>query len=358
MIKEESFSKEWILSFRSKPEYSKAHPELMEKMIYALYLVELLKYNGLNFIFKGGTCLTIMFPELRRFSIDVDIVTEQDKADIEEVLSKIIKESRFSKFELDEKRSFKNDFPKAHYYIYFKSFYDGSEKSILLDVLFDKNPYKIINSIPIENDFLCRDNTPVQVSVPSCNDIAADKLTAFAPSTIGIPYGIGKELQIIKQLFDVGFLYNSIDDLTILNETFIKISESQCCYRNINFSIEDILSDTINTAFILAMQNRNRNEAKRKYNELVAGIGSFNSFLPNARFNIYDAIEYSSKAALLAAKLKSANYEPLPIMEYASYKHSDFPIPIGIYQPVSKMIKAFPNLSHFYWYHIAEILHN
>jgi hypothetical protein len=38
--------------------------------------------------------------------------------------------------------------------------------------------------------------------------IAGDKLTAFAPTTTGIHYGQDKALEIIKQLFDVGILFD------------------------------------------------------------------------------------------------------------------------------------------------------
>ena len=48
MIEEKSFSKEWILGLRGKEGFEKAHPEIMEKMIYALYLAEKLADSNLN----------------------------------------------------------------------------------------------------------------------------------------------------------------------------------------------------------------------------------------------------------------------------------------------------------------------
>lgn len=46
--------------------------------------------EGLNFIFKGGTSLVLLLDEIKRFSVDVDIITEEDKEIVETVLNKII----------------------------------------------------------------------------------------------------------------------------------------------------------------------------------------------------------------------------------------------------------------------------
>ncbi len=57
MIDIKSLSAEWIAEKRNK--YSK-DPNLMESMIYALYLLEQLQLTGLDFIFKGGTSLILL----------------------------------------------------------------------------------------------------------------------------------------------------------------------------------------------------------------------------------------------------------------------------------------------------------
>ena len=41
--------------------------------------------------------------------------------------------------------------------------------------------------------------------------ILGDKLTAFAPYTIGIPFGVDKELEIIKQLNDIACLFDELE---------------------------------------------------------------------------------------------------------------------------------------------------
>ncbi len=59
MIDLKSLSVEWIVE--KKLQYVK-DPNLIESMIYALYLLEQLKLSGLHFIFKGGTSkIAILF---------------------------------------------------------------------------------------------------------------------------------------------------------------------------------------------------------------------------------------------------------------------------------------------------------
>lgn len=53
-------------------------------------MVECLVNEGLNFIFKGGTSLVLLLDEIKRFSVDVDIITEENKEKVETVLNKII----------------------------------------------------------------------------------------------------------------------------------------------------------------------------------------------------------------------------------------------------------------------------
>ena len=59
-----------------KKENSSTDIRLLEKTIGTLYLVENLANEGLEFIFKGGTSLILLLNEIKKFSVDVDIITE------------------------------------------------------------------------------------------------------------------------------------------------------------------------------------------------------------------------------------------------------------------------------------------
>ena len=79
----------------------------------------------------------------------------------------------------------------------------GAEFYILLDAVFTENIYEAVVQKEIKNELLIVENEPIVVTVPSADCILGDKLTAFAPHTTGIPFGIDKELEIMKQMYDV-----------------------------------------------------------------------------------------------------------------------------------------------------------
>jgi len=81
MIKEKCFTEKWLDSFKKQAAHRRIDKIILEKMIYALHLLEQLKINGLDFTFKGGTSLVLLLEEENRFSIDTDIIckTEREK---------------------------------------------------------------------------------------------------------------------------------------------------------------------------------------------------------------------------------------------------------------------------------------
>ena len=66
MISRTCFERKWITNKHRK---TNADPILIEKAIYALELLGNLVENGINLIFKGGTGLMLLIPELKRLSI-------------------------------------------------------------------------------------------------------------------------------------------------------------------------------------------------------------------------------------------------------------------------------------------------
>ena len=171
----------------------------MEKVIYALSLVEQLAKTDLSFTFKGGTSLLLILPEPRRFSIDVDIVTTESRGKIEEVLTTICTQGVFSKFELDEFRSYKPGIPKAHYLLTFFSQWGKKERVLLLDVLYEEHSYPALLNVPIESEWIQTDKNKITVQVPTTDSITGDKLTAFAPHTVGIRYRLNMKMVVLPK---------------------------------------------------------------------------------------------------------------------------------------------------------------
>jgi hypothetical protein len=229
MIKVESLSAEWIIE---KKEIFHKDPTIMEGMIHALYLLERLKLTGLDFIFKGGTSLILLIDPPKRFSVDLDIILNPsiNKENLEGYLSKIVASNAFTKMELDEKRSYQKGIPKAHYKFFYNSNFasrdkegkvvSNPQKEILLDIVFTGNPFPLLVNRPIQTEWLLMEGKPLEVIIPDINSITGDKLTAFAPNTTGVPYGIEKEKEIMKQLYDIGCLFDLLTDIELVKRSF------------------------------------------------------------------------------------------------------------------------------------------
>lgn len=306
MISTDSFNKEWILSCKRKIKGS--DPSIIEKMIWAYYLVEILSQSKLKFLFKGGTALALVFERLRRFSVDIDILINESRDNLEYSLNYIVENSSFIRYELDEKRSYKMKIPKAHYKFFYNSVINGIENTVFLDVLFDDfSSTDVINS-QIQSDLLITEEPVSEIIAPSVDLFMADKLTAFAPNTIGIRFETMKEMEIIKQIFDLNLIFDNIIDLQIVLNNYKIISEKQIYYRSLDIKINDTLQDTIDTALIIAFGRINvfrNNGDKEKYEEIKLGLQHFKQFSAEGNFTVDDVVLSSAKIAYLAHILLS-----------------------------------------------------
>lgn len=305
MILATSYSKEWIYSIRSKKGYEKIDAGLAEKMIHALALVEALSASGLDFVFKGGTALILLMDAPGRFSIDIDIITTATQETIETALKTLCTGTPFRGYTLNEKRSYQPGIPKAHYELQYVSSITGKDAHILLDILFDEHSYPTLVERTVTTEWLQTDEKPILVRIPTHESITGDKLTAFAPNTTGIRYRKGKELEIVKQLFDLGGLYPKVTEMAIVRESFDKTVAKEIAYRGNACSREDVLDDIIQTGLLIARRERNKEEPHAaNFAEIRLGLLQFRAYQMAAPFRIDEAILASAKAALMAAKIK------------------------------------------------------
>lgn len=188
MIKAHCFTKEWINGFKQQKDLKRINPPILEKMIHALSLLQHLKAHGLDFTFKGGTSLVLLLAKSRRFSVDIDIITTHNREEIETILDKVVANSHFNKWDLQDRRSYKEGVPKAHYEFDYESSLNQSAHFVLLDILFEQTVYPRLLSAPIQSEWIESEKV-LEVAVPSIESILGDKLTAFAPNTVGILYG-------------------------------------------------------------------------------------------------------------------------------------------------------------------------
>lgn len=326
----------------------------MEKVIYALSLVEQLAQTDLSFVFKGGTSLLLLLPEPKRFSIDVDIVTTESRVRVESTLTAICARGPFTAFSLDEKRSYKPGIPKAHYEITFFSQWDNKEKIILLDILYEDHGYPALMQAPIRNEWIQTDGTEIKVSIPSVGSITGDKLTAFAPNTIGVRYGKKKEMEILKQLFDLGILFDRLNDLTHLRHSFDVTSQKEIAYRPDEKITKDaVLNDIIDTGLMIASQGKFYNP-HGNYQEIASGLTQIKSYIYNGAFRNDEAVLASAKASYMAAMLLS-NYEG----EIMRWQTNDDIAKYGLkpidYQFLNKR-RNIPGGVLFYWYQALRLM--
>jgi hypothetical protein len=359
MILSSSYSPDWIKEKRDV--YPKSDPTIMEKVIYALSLVEQLQLANLSFTFKGGTSLLLILPEPKRFSIDVDIVTTESREKLEAVLKVICSNGIFTKFELDELRSYKPGIPKAHYVITFFSQFDKKEKAILLDVLFEEHGYPVLVNTPIKNEWIQTDDNLITVPVPSADSILGDKLTAFAPNTTGIRFAhrypdgriVEKQMEAMKQLFDIGILYNQIGNLKHFRESFEATVKKEIAYRGKNMEVSTVLHDIVNTSLMIASMGKFF-DPKGDFKHIHTGLTQLKSFIYGGAFRIDEAVLASAKAAYLAAAFLASYNGDIPRWQEGN-NVTDYTINSTDYNFLNKR-KNVPGGALFYWHHTLKLL--
>jgi predicted nucleotidyltransferase component of viral defense system len=363
MIKDKCFTEEWLKLFKKQKDHTRIDKIILEKMIFALHLLERLKANNLNFVFKGGTSLLFLLNEGNRFSIDIDIICKTDRKDLEGILNTVIETSRFTEWKLEEHRSYLPGAPKAHYKFFFDTNQQGSG-TILLDVLIENSIYPELIERPIITKWIETD-TETMVTLPSVDAITGDKLTAFAPNTIGIPYFKGKDkqpfsMEICKQLFDLSKLFERIDSVEMVAKSFMAFAEKEINYRkNSNpdndLTSEKVLRDTIDTCLIIAKRGSGSDDEKQNFTELQRGIKAFDfGFLMSGNFRIDDAVTAAARIAYLASKILLKDMSPIAYFKGHNIKEWCIEDPEWNFL---NRLKKQPNKSSFYyWYLTVELL--
>ncbi len=348
MIEEVTYHPDWIYDVKSRLG-KKYDPKLIEKVIYALMFLEQLKINGLGFIFKGGTAILLATKEPKRFSIDIDIITEQTQSEIESILDIISKETIFTHWQDDNNRKHNPDAPIGHFKMYYKSNVDGSVEPILLDILYTPNPYPELMEVPIAHDWIQTSGKIITVKMPTFDAILGDKLTAFAPKTTGILYTKGRPVEIIKQLFDVAFLMDNISDLNMVRNSYAQVVKEEIAFRKLKLSSDQVLEDTQEACYILST----RDVKSEEFKHLQVGVSNFTNFTLT-KFNIEEAITAAAKVAYLSEIIKSS--------EKTSIERFDNPLEVKDwliedlqFNKLNKLKKSNPE-AFFYWYRAILII--
>jgi hypothetical protein len=342
MISNETHTSNWILNLKRKLG-KRSDAKLIEKVIWALTLLEQLQINGLNFTFKGGTALVLATEKPKRFSIDIDIITEHSEKEITAVLQKIVDDKIFLSWENDNNRKHTPDAPIGHFKAFYKSVIDDNIEPILLDLLYTPNPYPETQEVPIKHPWLITSGDEVTITMPTFDAILGDKLTAFAPKTTGILYSKNRPVEIIKQLYDIAFLFDNITNLEVVRSSYNKVVKEEIGFRKLDLTANEVLEDTWQACYTLA----ERNIESEEFNHLQLGIRNFTNFTID-RFNIDEAITAAAKVAYLTKLLQAE--EEIKIQRFKNpLEIKDWLIEHPQYNKINKLKKNNPE-AFYYWY--------
>jgi Nucleotidyl transferase AbiEii toxin, Type IV TA system len=296
-------------------------PQILEKSLHALTLLGHLQEAGLPLTFRGGTSLLLHLPEIHRLSIDIDIVCPVEGADLERILAEVSAKSPFTGWEeslrdgtrLPKRRHFKFFYPSA------LGIQEYAPPNVMLDVVAESEVVHVLESKPITTGFLTAERE-VKVQLPTLESLLADKLTAFAPTTTGVPLRKtdgtpGDVVQVVKQLFDVGMLFGSAANGAEVVETYKRAQAIESGYRETRPTFELTLDDTI-AACLAAMPFKAKVRAKfDDYPLLKKGYTGMRGHLTRP-FSEEDFRRFAAQTATVAAHIKTGTPLDFATLQY------------------------------------------
>jgi len=232
------FEKENII--RNKFDASEA---LAEQAVHCLALVAQLVDAGLSFQFKGGNSLLLVLDKPLRFSIDVDIATNESRERIEACLDDIVhRHGLFLKWTRRQHKT-KPWLPLASYFCFYRShFVNENDAFVMLDAQLTRSPYATTFTAVRCGRLFASDS---KVEIPLASSIIGDKLLTLGPETLGIPFGKGKDAQRLKHVFDVSLLLRTEAPLNEIKKSFFACLEHENKLQEKAIPVVCVLADTL-----------------------------------------------------------------------------------------------------------------
>lgn len=310
MFSEEVLEPGWINNRRRA--LGNCGADVLETTIHAFILLGRLAETGIPFVFKGGTSLLLHVEPTRRLSRDIDIVCSLGSEELDPVLAEIGSQAPFTGFKEDvrDPGALPN---RRHFKFSYRSRVSTSTWAthVLLDVVVESaNPHTLVRK-PIATSFLVPERE-VRVTVPTVESLLGDKLTAFAPHTIGVPLyrpsgALGDVMQVAKQLFDVAALFDAAGSFDAIASTYDANQQLESGYRGGTHSRAAALKDTWNACLSVIATTAKKAIADRYPDgaHLHTGLSNMSTHLtmpaysrgPQARQSL------AAKCALLVAHL-------------------------------------------------------
>lgn len=309
MIAEICFTVDWLEGKRK--ELRGVDPALLERALHAFALLGHLAESDLTFVFKGGTSLLLHVPVIRRLSIDIDILCSAPAADLDRVVAEVAQVPPFIGYEEDE-RGVRGLPERRHFKFFYTPLVRGGNPSpfVILDVVEESHiPHEVVVKSITPNILEIRREIPV--TVPTIESLLADKLTAFAPRTTGVPFTPANgqpadTMQIVKQLFDVGELFNLAEDLPAIRRVYQRVFDLENSYRGNGMSVAVALDDTLQSSLCLSLHRLKGVGDSAEALMLEDGARKLRSHLVNHNFNLDSSKLAAAKAALAVRSIANA----------------------------------------------------
>jgi len=158
-------------------------------------------------------------------------------------------------------------------------------------------------------------------------------------------------MEIMKQLYDIGNLFDVANNLEIIKATFSTFAETELTYRAIDgLTANDVLEDIYQTSLNIVTRGA---DGKGDFEQLQLGIRRIAGFIFSESFHIEKAIITASKTAYISILIK----EDADVIEKFDNPKSlkDWQIGEPLNNKLNKLKKSNPE-AFFYWFKIYELI--
>ena len=240
--------------------------------------------------------------------------------------------------------------PKKHFHVFYQSAVEAKRDHVLLDVLFEPEEAPHCEPVTVVTPFITPERE-VRVQVPTVDALLGDKLTAFAPRTIGILHHERRRTDIAKQLFDVAALFDAATDLRVTAEVYAVVHARQLVYRQASFTIEETLGDTIESGFLYSQLELRGGVTTEQGIFIQEGVTGLQNHLVNAPFRRDEARIAAGKAACAAAWIQRQPGMDIAGLRFrveriAELRNAQIEAP---WIPLNRLKGANPEAFHYWW---------
>jgi hypothetical protein len=217
----------------------------------------------------------------------------------------------------------------------------------MLDILFEDIPYQNIIETPLKSPFIDTNDKPLMINTPSFEGISGDKMTAFAPNTTGIPYTKGndnKSMEIIKQLFDIGNIFDEVSETAIIRDTFNRLAIIEAKYRNLDINPHDVLEDMYQTVLCMAVRGQDEN---CQFENLLSGINQLKQYIISENFTFEKSISITGKITYLTRLINKNMNKIVKFDPQIDLKNLLITLPHNT--KLNKLKKTSPDAFWYWW---------